>query len=103
MTVVVSICVSYSCAFDCLRAQLSSEEIADTDFNFCSSRHSWSSKAFLDTKMESKKVGCFARQPTRMICSEPSVYVCGARLGICFDRSRWLRRQLKHRCNLTLT
>jgi hypothetical protein len=50
-----------------------------------------------------KKVGRFVRQPTHMICSKLSAYVGDARLGICLGRGRWLRRQLKHRCLLTLT
>ena len=32
-----------------------------------------------------------------------SAHVGDALLGICLGRGRWLRRQLKHRCLLTLT
>jgi|GEM_PF-6614448 hypothetical protein len=37
------------------------------------------------------------------ICPELSAYVGDALLGIHFGRGLWLRRQLKHRCLLTLT
>ena len=36
-------------------------------------------------------------------CPELSAYVGDALLGICLGSGRWLRRQLKHRCLLTLT
>ena len=35
-------------------------------------------------------------------CRKLSAYVGDALLGICFGRGHWLRRQLKHRCFLTL-
>ncbi|HET7491803.1 MAG TPA: hypothetical protein VFK01_07975 [Bradyrhizobium sp.] len=36
------------------------------------------------------------------LCLELSFHVGNAPLGICLDRDRWLRRQLKYRCVLTL-
>ena len=55
----------------------------------------------LDAK--SKKVGRFVRQPTHVIWTELSAHGGDALLGICLGSGRWLRRQLKHRCLLTLT
>ena len=36
------------------------------------------------------------------LCLELSFHVGNVLLGICLGRDRWLRRQLKHRCVLTL-
>ena len=36
------------------------------------------------------------------LCLELSFHVGNAPLGICLGRDRWLRRQLKYRCVLTL-
>ena len=40
---------------------------------------------------------------TQIVCPKLLVRIGNARLGICLGRARWLRRQLKHRCLLTLT
>jgi hypothetical protein len=48
-----------------------------------------------------KKVGRFIRRP-KQVCPELSAHVGDALLGIRLSRGRWLRRQLKHRCLLTL-
>jgi hypothetical protein len=48
-----------------------------------------------------KKVGRFLRQPTQ-VCPQASAHKGDALLGISLSRGRWLRRQLKHCCRLTL-
>jgi hypothetical protein len=49
-----------------------------------------------------QKVGCLAAYTDRS-CPELSAYMGDVFLGICVCRDRLLRRQLKHRCRLTLT
>src|SRR6202035_719274 len=48
-----------------------------------------------------KKVGRFISRP-KQVCPEMSAHVRDALLSICLGRGRWLRRQLKHCCRLTL-
>ena len=49
-------------------------------------------------KKQAARAACIDRS-----CRKLSAYVSDALLGICFGRGHWLRRQLKHRCFLTLT
>jgi hypothetical protein len=63
-----------------------------------------SDQLFDNRRLREKKVGRFVRQPTQIaMCLELSAHGGDALLGICLGRARWLRRQLKHRCLLTLT
>jgi hypothetical protein len=58
---------------------------------------------------EEVKREAFLRKAHHGVCGKPlglssvSAYTGDAFLGVCFRRSRWLRRQLKYRCFLTAT